>query len=66
MYEIINNKYQPIKVFVSDDRSVALAPRNTDGSKRKINIKEPSAHMQTLQTRNYISFKKIESEESSK
>jgi len=57
MIEIINNKYQPQKVFVDEIRSVVLSARNTSGSKRNINISAPSDHMITLQKRRFISFK---------
>lgn len=59
MLQIINNKYQPMKIIVKPNKTIMLEKRNTPGSKQNLNIEKPSAHMEDLAKMGFITIKEI-------
>lgn len=51
---ITNKKYQPIKVFLSDDETLVLNSKET----KKIKIGAISQHLADMETESVISIKK--------
>jgi hypothetical protein len=56
IYNIINKKYQKIKVFLSVEETLILEPKET----KKIVLSEISQHLKDLEDEGSISIKKIE------
>jgi hypothetical protein len=51
---ITNKKYQPIKVFLSDDETIILNSKET----KKIKVGSISTHMTDMENESVISIKK--------
>mgnify|MGYP001329631311 CR=1 FL=1 len=59
MLQIVNNKYQPMKVIVKANKTITLEKRNTPGSRVNLNLDKPSAHMEDLESMGFITIKEI-------
>jgi hypothetical protein len=56
VFNVINKKYQPIKLFINENESVIIGAKES----KKINVIKLSQHLSDLEKSGFISIKKIE------